>query len=150
MPYVKCRRCGLKTFSASQRSNAEYCASCGARFARSRREAVLLGRYRRRGALLTREPAERRPRSARADEGRSVIRGPGVGAALRSLLRRAPGPEASASPPLPEHPLDVERAVRDRLYGSASSAALVAGPRKEGPAPGSPRRGARGPAQDRQ
>lgn len=46
MPYVKCGRCGLKTFSAAYWSNIDYCAGCGAEFPVVRRKVVSIARYR--------------------------------------------------------------------------------------------------------
>jgi hypothetical protein len=47
MPYLKCGRCGLTTFSAAYWSNVDYCAGCGERFPRSLREAATSVRHRR-------------------------------------------------------------------------------------------------------
>ena len=45
MPYVKCGRCGVKTFSAAYWSNVDHCAGCGVEFPRERRGVASIARY---------------------------------------------------------------------------------------------------------
>ncbi len=71
MPYVRCGRCGLRTFSASYWSNVDYCAGCGAEFPRPPRKAVSVIRHRHRGNLPGRSAADGpRAREAGSDEER--------------------------------------------------------------------------------
>lgn len=58
MPYVRCGRCGLKTFSAAYWSSVDYCTGCGARFPRARRKVVSIVRYRRLAAPPTGSPSD--------------------------------------------------------------------------------------------
>ncbi len=71
MPYVRCGRCGVRTFSASYWSSVDYCGGCGAEFPRPPREVVSVVRYRRIGNLPTRSAPDGPPaREARDDEER--------------------------------------------------------------------------------
>ena len=71
MPYVRCGRCGLRTFSASYWSNVEYCAGCGAEFPRRPRKAVSVIRSRHVGNLPRRSASDGPPaREASGDEER--------------------------------------------------------------------------------
>ena len=51
MPYVRCGRCGLKTFSAAYWSSVDYCDTCATRLPRARRRVVAIAGLRRFGAL---------------------------------------------------------------------------------------------------
>ncbi len=71
MPYIRCGRCGLRTFSASYWSNVDYCSGCGAEVPRPPRKVLSVERYRHHGNLPGGSASDGpRPREARGDEER--------------------------------------------------------------------------------